>query len=37
MLLTTGAEGAVARALLKYLQGDAARAVIRSFGYDLPP
>jgi molybdate transport system substrate-binding protein len=35
VLLTPGAESAAARALLKYLQGDAARAVIRSFGYDL--
>ena len=35
VLLTPGADSAAARALLKYLQGDAARAVIRSFGYDL--
>lgn len=35
VLLTPGADSAAAKALLKYLQGDAARAVIRSFGYDL--
>ena len=35
VLLAPGADSAAARALLKYLQGDAARAVIRSFGYDL--
>lgn len=35
VLLTPGADSAAARALLKYLQGDAARTVIRSFGYDL--
>ena len=35
VLLTPGADSAAARALQKYLQGDAARTVIRSFGYDL--
>ena len=35
LLLAPGADSAAARALLKYLQGDAARAVIRAFGYDL--
>jgi molybdate transport system substrate-binding protein len=35
VLLTPGADSTAARALLKYLQGDAARAVIRAFGYDL--
>jgi molybdate transport system substrate-binding protein len=35
VLLTPGADSAAARALLKHLQGDAARAVIRAFGYDL--
>lgn len=35
VLLTPGANSAGARALLKHLQGDAARAVVRAFGYDL--
>ena len=35
ILLGRGRENAAASALLTYLKGDKARAVIRSFGYDL--
>ncbi len=35
VLLTTGANQAAAQALLKYLQSDAAKAVIQSWGYGL--
>jgi molybdate transport system substrate-binding protein len=36
-LLRAGAQNPAARALLEYLQSDAARAVIRSYGYELAP
>ena len=36
VLLNPGKDNAAAAALLKYLQGDQARAVIRSFGYAHP-
>lgn len=35
VLLTTGQDKAAAKALLKYLQGDKAKAIIRSYGYEL--
>lgn len=35
VLLTTGRDNPAARALLQYLQGDAARAIIRAHGYTL--
>lgn len=35
VLLKHGADNAVARAFLQYLQSDAARATIRSFGYGI--
>ncbi len=37
ILLAPGANSTAAHALLKYLQGGAAQAVIRAFGYDLSP
>lgn len=37
LLLNAGRDNAAAAALLKYLQGDKAQAVIRSFGYELQP
>ena len=35
ILLNAGKDNSAAAALLKYLQGDKAKAVIRSFGYEL--
>jgi molybdate transport system substrate-binding protein len=35
VLLTKGADNAAARALLEYLKSEPARAVIRSYGYEL--
>ena len=35
VLLLTGKDNPAATALLSYLRGDKARAIIRSFGYDL--
>ncbi len=35
VLLTTGKDNAAATALMTYLQGDKARAIIRAYGYDL--
>lgn len=35
ILLTTGAKNSAADALLKYLKGDKARAVIKSYGYEF--
>lgn len=35
VLLTTGQDKPAAKALLKYLQGDKAKAIIRSYGYEL--
>ncbi len=35
VLLLTGKDNAAASALLTYLRGDKAKAIIRSFGYDL--
>jgi molybdate transport system substrate-binding protein len=35
VLLNPGKDNAAAAALLQYLQGDQAKAVIRSFGYEL--
>jgi molybdate transport system substrate-binding protein len=37
VLLNPGKDNAAAVALLKYLQGDQAKAVIRAFGYELQP
>jgi len=37
VLLANGKDNAAARALLAYLRGDAAQAVIRERGYELPP
>lgn len=37
VLLNPGKDNAAALALLKYLQGDQAKAVIRAFGYELQP
>ena len=37
LLLNPGKDNAAALALLKYLQGDQAKAVIRAFGYELQP
>jgi molybdate transport system substrate-binding protein len=36
VLLKTGANSAAARAFLAFLRGPEARAIIRSYGYDLP-
>ena len=36
VLLSAGKDNAAATALLKYLQGERAKAVIQSFGYDAP-
>ena len=36
MLLSKGKDKPAAIALLNYLKGEKARAVIRSFGYELP-
>lgn len=36
VLLSAGKDNAAATALLKYLQGERAKAVIRAFGYDAP-
>jgi molybdate transport system substrate-binding protein len=36
VLLQPGRDKTAARALLAYLRGDQARAIIRSFGYELP-
>ncbi|MEW6646568.1 MAG: molybdate ABC transporter substrate-binding protein [Pseudomonadota bacterium] len=35
VLLSSGRDNAAAAALMKYLQGDKARAIIRSYGYEL--
>lgn len=35
VILSRGADNAAARALIDYLRGEAARAIIRAFGYDL--
>ncbi len=35
VLLAAGKDSEAARALLQYLRGDAARAVIRSYGYGI--
>lgn len=37
VLLKAGEHRAGARALMEFLRSDAARAVIRAYGYDLPP
>lgn len=36
VLLTTAKDNEAAKALLAYLKGDKARAVIRSYGYEMP-
>ena len=36
MLLLPGRDKPAALALLQYLRGDKARAIIRGFGYELP-
>ena len=36
ILLKTGDSSAAAKALLDYLRSDAALAVIKDYGYDLP-
>ena len=36
VLLAKGKDKPAASALLAYLKGDKARAVIKSFGYELP-
>ncbi len=36
VLLSSGKDNAAASALLKYLQGERAKAVIQAFGYDAP-
>lgn len=35
VLLSSGKDNAAAAALMKYLQGDKVRAIIRSYGYDI--
>jgi len=35
VILSSGKDNAAAAALLKYLQGDKAKAIIRSYGYDI--